>query len=145
MEIPSNAADLIADLTLDEVMDVIEEMESGGDVNAIGDLGKAYGCLQIQAGCLEDFKRWNPDGDTKALALHDLQGDAGRLISRKIFTDYMQHYATKKRLGRAVTYEDMARIWNGGPNGWNKSATRGYGAKFVRLAFIKASQQRHLV
>lgn len=35
----------------------------------------------------------------------------------------MQRYATVKRLGRVPTVEDIARIHNGGPNGYKKTAT----------------------
>jgi hypothetical protein len=41
----------------------------------------------------------------------------------------MARYATSKRLGRPVTDQDRARIWNGGPNGYKKKATLGYWAK----------------
>jgi hypothetical protein len=34
----------------------------------------------------------------------------------------MKKYATAKRLGRAPTVEDIARIHNGGPNGYKKTA-----------------------
>ena len=41
----------------------------------------------------------------------------------------MNHYATQARLGHAPTDEDLARIHNGGPNGYKKSATLGYWEK----------------
>jgi hypothetical protein len=41
----------------------------------------------------------------------------------------MARYATQKRLGRSPTYEDIARIHNGGPSGHKKSATDGYWLK----------------
>ena len=33
----------------------------------------------------------------------------------------MQKYATKARLGHEPTVEDVARIHNGGPDGWKKT------------------------
>jgi hypothetical protein len=33
----------------------------------------------------------------------------------------MQKYATKALLGHEPTVEDVARIHNGGPNGWKKT------------------------
>jgi hypothetical protein len=38
-------------------------------------------------------------------------------------------YAAPKWLGKEPTLEDKARIWNGGPGGWKKSATIVYWAK----------------
>ena len=49
--------------------------------------------------------------------------------SRMIFTSYMHRYATPERLGRAVTPQDIARIHNGGPNGWKKESTEKYWEK----------------
>lgn len=46
--------------------------------------------------------------------------------SKEICRIYLGRYATASRIGRAVTDQDRARIWNGGPNGWNKQATVGY-------------------
>ena len=39
---------------------------------------------------------------------------------------YMKRYATEARLGHAPTDEDMARIHNGGPNGYKNPATVAY-------------------
>ena len=41
----------------------------------------------------------------------------------------MDRYATVERLGRKPTLEDIARIHNGGPNGWKKKSTDAYWAK----------------
>lgn len=46
--------------------------------------------------------------------------------SREMARIYLKHYATKKRLGRKPTFEDMARIHNGGPDGWKKESTKPY-------------------
>ena len=42
---------------------------------------------------------------------------------------YMKRYATEARLGHAPTDEDMARIHNGGPNGYKNAATLDYWRK----------------
>ncbi len=39
---------------------------------------------------------------------------------------YMRRYATVARLGHAPTDEDIARIHNGGPNGYKKRKTMAY-------------------
>ena len=51
----------------------------------------------------------------------------------QIFRAYMARYATEKRLGRPVTYEDIARIHNGGPNGYKKESTIPYWNKIKCL------------
>jgi hypothetical protein len=43
-----------------------------------------------------------------------------------IFRAYMSRYATQNRLGHAPTNEDIARIHNGGPNGYKNSNTVAY-------------------
>ena len=42
---------------------------------------------------------------------------------------YWDHYATVERLGHEPTMEDLARIHNGGPNGWKKASTKQYWRK----------------
>lgn len=114
----------------DQIIAVIEQIESQGDVNAIGDHGKAFGALQIQQPALDDFNKWNGTH----YKLDDVMGVAGRELSIRIFWDYMKHYATEKRLGRPVTPVDMAGIWNGGPNGWRWKATVSYRNAFSMIA-----------
>tara|TARA_R100001015_G_C4631072_1_gene193269 strand:+ start:649 stop:1071 length:423 start_codon:yes stop_codon:yes gene_type:complete len=46
--------------------------------------------------------------------------------SLRTFRKYMARYATERRLGRKPTLEDEARIWNGGPNGYKRAATKPY-------------------
>lgn len=116
-----------------EVIDIIEQMESGGDCNAMGDLGKAYGLLQIRQGALDDANLWMGE----KWRLKDMLGDEGVERSKKVFEAYMARYATPARLGREVMATDMAGIWNGGPWGFRKTATRGYREKFRRLAVAK--------
>ena len=38
----------------------------------------------------------------------------------------MDRYATERRLGHPATDEDIARIHNGGPNGYKHDSTLGY-------------------
>lgn len=125
---------IIADMNVpqgvtDQLIESMIEMESEGNVNAIGDNGKAFGVLQIQQRCLDDVNRWN---GTKYKA-EDMLGEEGAKLSRWVFAEYMRVYATEKRLGRPVTNEDRARIWNGGPSGWKKGVTEGYGKKFSMI------------
>ncbi len=94
-----------------------------GDDNAIGDKGlpnPAYGPLQVRQPALDDVNR-RFGTSYKAI---DCLGN--RPLSIWVFLRYMDIYATAARLGRAVTDQDRARIWNGGPNGYKIGPTVGY-------------------
>lgn len=52
-----------------------------------------------------------------------------RKLAVDIFMAYMDKYATVERLGREPTMEDIARIHNGGPNGYKKESTKAYWLK----------------
>lgn len=97
-------------------------VESGGDNHAIGDNGNAYGCLQIWPAYVQDANEYAGTSYTHIDAF-------GRQKSISMFTAYMSRYATEDRLGRTPTAEDIARIHNGGPNGYRKVATDDYWAK----------------
>lgn len=103
-----------------DLVDAIHVVETGGRTGPIkGDGGKALGPLQIHRVCWLDANM--PDGTYEDCA--DLA------YSKRVFARYMARYATERRLGRPVTDEDRARIWNGGPNGWRKEATKVYWSK----------------
>jgi hypothetical protein len=91
-------------------------IESGGRPEAVGDEGKALGCLQMHAGYVADAAEFAEE-EWKHHDAFDPQK------SIDIFAAYMDRYATEERIGRAVTAEDIARIHNGGPDGWNKDST----------------------
>ena len=46
--------------------------------------------------------------------------------SENVVRSYVKRYATQTRLGRVPTDEDFARIYHGGPDGWNSSNTQEY-------------------
>ncbi len=91
-------------------------VESSGRTGPIlGEGGDALGQLQIHRACWEDA---NLEGSYSQCA--------GLAYSKRVFRSYMARYATSRRLGRTVTDQDRARIWNGGPNGYRKTATIKY-------------------
>ena len=103
-------------------------VESGGNDHAIGDNGQAVGCLQIHPAVVEDVNQW------AYKPTYFYLGDRmDRGCSIRILDAYLKRYATKERLRREPSLEDLARIWNGGPDGYQKPATRGYWIK-VRAA-----------
>lgn len=113
----------------DKLIAALMRVESGGRDNAIGDrhlAEKAYGCLQVRKPCIEDVngrfgKSYRPE---------DCLGN--RALSVWVCKRYIALYATPKRLGRAPNEEEMARIWNGGPNGWKNPKTEKYWHKVRR-------------
>ena len=94
-------------------------VESNGNDRAIGDDGLAYGALQIHACYVQDASEYANKSWT-----HEDAYDRETAID--IFLAYMSRYATEKRIGRAVTIKDIARIHNGGPNGYKKACTIKY-------------------
>lgn len=104
------------------ILAALVAVESSGDPDAIGDNGLAFGCLQLHAAYVQDAAEFA--GETWK---HE---DAfNPATAEQIARAYMARYATEKRLGRSPTYEDIARIHNGGPNGFKKAATDGYWLK----------------
>ena len=95
-----------------DLVDAIHIVETGGRTGPIkGDGGAALGPLQIHKACWIDANM--PDGSYADCA--DLK------YAKRVFARYMARYATERRLGRPVTDEDRARIWNGGPRAvWAK-------------------------
>lgn len=117
-------------MTNDQIITSLIEIESRGDLNAIGDRSlkyPAYGILQIRQPLVEDVNRVNGT----AYKAEDCLGN--RELSVWMFERYMDIYAIEKRLGRPVTPTDKARIWQGGPSGWKKNATLSYAARFNRI------------
>jgi len=94
-------------------------VESSGNDHAIGDEGLAYGCLQLHAAYVADAAEYAGEDWT-----HEDAFD--RETSIEIVLAYMDRYATERRIGRTVTIADVARIHNGGPDGYKKAATLKY-------------------
>lgn len=104
-----------------ELEDAIIQVESGGDDFAIGDRDldySAYGPLQIRYPYVKDVNNRFGTNYRARMCL------GNRELSLDIFRKYMSIYATERRLGRAVTDEDIARIHNGGPAGYIKNNSR---------------------
>ena len=95
-------------------------VESGGDCGAVGDNGASVGPMQIQMCVVKDVNEYLRAPVFGSDDRRDLEA------SKYMFGVYMNRYATKKRLGREPTAEDVSRIWNGGPNGYKKEATVKY-------------------
>ena len=99
-----------------ELVKAIHKVESGGRIgrNIYGDNGKAIGPLQIHFENWKDATDFDRSIGGKYLDCHKLE------YSKRIFDAYLRRYATGK------SAEEKARIWNGGPKGHEKSATKRY-------------------
>lgn len=101
-------------------------VESGGNPEAVGKAGEV-GILQIRPVVVDDCNRIF--GVERWYLPDRYSIDKSCAMCRH----YLEHYATEKRLGRPVTWEDRARIWNGGPNGHKKKSTEVYWAKVNKV------------
>ncbi|MGE0258612.1 MAG: TIGR02594 family protein [Alphaproteobacteria bacterium] len=113
-----------------KLINALIQVESQGNDNAIGDThltNKAFGCLQIRLPvCIDVNRRFSTN-----IAPEQMLGN--RPLSIDTFEKYMLIWATRQRIGRAVTDQDRARIWNGGPNGFQRDSTLGYWDKVRQL------------
>jgi len=104
---------------LDRLHDAIAAVESNHNAAAVGDGGRALGPLQIHVSVVADVNR----AYLTAFAHRDMHDPR---LAKAVFRHYLALWATPERLGRPVTDEDRARIWNGGPHGWRRKSTEAY-------------------
>jgi len=101
---------------MERLLDAIAHVESRNDPNAVGDSGRARGVYQIHRSYWQD--------GTRILGVTWSYQDATDPIkARQVVRAYLLHY------GRGRDLLDLARIHNGGPNGYKKPATRSYANK----------------
>ena len=126
------------------LLDAVKEVESGGDSCAIGDKNlqnQAYGLYQIRKPYYDDAVQFNPSLSQEGSFPGDVWGAGSEAYSEKVIGSYMGRYATENRLGRQPTDEDIARIHNGGPNGYMKDSTLPYWEK-VQQAMNRMNRQK---
>lgn len=104
-----------------DFLKAIETVESHGNTKAIGDNGKAYGVYQIHKSYVEDVNRISGKNFTHEDAFDK---DKAKEMVEIYLTNYGKSY--EKKTGKKATNEVLARIHNGGPNGYKKDATKKY-------------------
>jgi len=104
-----------------DFLKAIETVESHGNAKAIGDNGKAYGVYQIHKSYVEDVNRISGKNFTHEDAFDK---DKAKEMVEIYLTNYGKSY--EKKTGKKATNEVLARIHNGGPNGYKKDATKKY-------------------
>jgi hypothetical protein len=101
-------------MNLTNLISALIMVESSNNDLAIGDQGRAIGCLQIHKAVVLDVNRI-----TGSHYRH--QDMTNRVQARAVCEAYLTHY------GKGKTTEEQARIWNGGPQGHHKKqATEAY-------------------
>lgn len=114
--------------TIGAILAALIQVESGGRADAIGDGGRAIGCLQIHAAAVADVNRIYGTRFAHADARCPVK-------ARRIAALYLAHYCPPARAAAPASMSDaeiIARVWNGGPRGWRKPATRTYWRKVQR-------------
>ena len=99
------------------LLNAIEQVESGGRADAVGDSGSAVGAYQIWKICVDDINR------IKGKKIYTYQDRLNKTKSRQMCEIYIDHY------GKGMDDISKARIWNGGPRGYKLKSTVKYGNK----------------
>jgi len=103
-------------MNLTNLISALMIVESSNNDLAIGDQGRAIGCLQIHKAVVLDVNRFTGSH-------YRWEAMTNRVQARAVCEAYLTHY------GKGCTTEQLARRWNGGPTGDRKSATEAYWAK----------------
>lgn len=107
-------------MNLTNLISALIMVESSNNDLAIGDQGRAIGCLQIHRAVVLDVNRI-----TGSNYRHSEM--TNRVQARAVCEAYLTHY------GKGCTTEQLARKWNGGgPRGEKKAATKAYWLKVQR-------------
>jgi len=120
----------------DTLLDAIAWVESRGDPRAIGDGGKAVGMYQIWKVYVDDVNRIYGTNYT-------YQDRFDPIKSREMTWLYISYYGRPERTGRPLNPETLARIHNGGPNGYKKQCTVTYWKKVQKAMKLLESKNVH--
>jgi len=116
-------------ITVNDLLDAICVVESNCNSAAVGDGGASIGAYQIQRNYWKDAVEFDP-------SIGGVYEDVlNKDYARRVIRAYWNRYAVERRLGRKPTFEDMARIHNGGPNGYKKQATVKYWEKVSKVLY----------
>lgn len=116
----------------EDLLRAIAKVESSNKVYAIGDNGKALGLYQLHKVYIEDVNRFS----TKKYKHTDaFDAKISREIVRQYLTKYGKQYEMKEK--KKATYEVLARIHNGGPDGYKKTSTISYWKKVKNTGNFK--------
>mgnify|MGYP003642217692 CR=1 FL=1 len=106
----------------DNLVEAVIQVESRGNDSAVGDNGKAVGCLQIHPIVVREVNRLV----SKHYTLDDRYS---RAKSIEMFNIISEEYDCCEEYTFMQYAEIVARRWNGGPKGDKKTATLEYWEK----------------
>ena len=99
-------------------------VESNDKDKVVGDSGNAYGCLQIHEKTVKDINRLQ----SLEFSHNDMFNRIYAIYACYIYLMYWgDNYFVET--GRKPSYETLARIWNGGPEGYKSEKTNYYWQK----------------
>ena len=111
----------------EKLLDALIQVESGGNDKAIGDNGKAIGCLQI-------WKIYWTDAVERSGLGGSYVDCMRRDYSKCVVRAYMNRYGGLAwKTFDGFNAEKIARIHNGGPKGYKKRATKAYWKKVEKV------------
>jgi len=122
-------------VNLQQLLKSLVQVESGGNIKAIGDQGRSYGPLQIRKEVVDDVNRIYGTN-----YVHKDAFDLGK--SYDIASKYLRYWIKVKKY--KPTYENFSRVWNGGPMGPTKSATNSYWGK-VKSQLVQSGVHKESV
>jgi len=108
----------------DRLVNAIIYVESRGNDSAIGDGGKAVGCLQIHPICVREVNRILRKNDMPLV--YTLEDRYNRTKSIEMFNIIAEQYECCEYTTFIEYAEIVARRWNGGTRGDKKRATIKY-------------------
>ncbi len=102
------------------------QVESGGKADAVGDGGKAVGCLQIHPVVVEDVNRIYQTKYTEKDRLNKAK-------SMSICRLYLKYYGTRYQLktGKKADIYILASMWCAGPDGYKQIKTNENVQKYI--------------
>jgi len=111
-----------------QIILLLINIESNGNSDAVGDNGKAIGCLQIHKCVVDDVNNFRTKKGIKKLYTYNDRYSMRE--SMKIAYEYLTHWVKADRLGRPITASDYALCWNQGPSWFKKQPNQSYLDKF---------------
>jgi hypothetical protein len=127
------------DERLGRILYSIMMVESGGDSNAVGDVGLRYpaiGAFQIRKPYLDDVHRFAGDVVEgrwgRKLTLADMKDTAKAWWVVRTYLEYYGRVYNRKT-GKVPDVGVYARIHNGGPKGWSRSSTNAHCRKVMEF------------
>jgi len=111
-----------------QIADILKEIESNNNPEAVGDGGLAFGVLQIHEACIMDVNRYYGTNYTHRDAKNPI-------IAEDIFVKYISLGIKlyKLKCGTNPSEFQIVRMWNGGyHSGYKYNSTLKYLAKYKR-------------